>query len=239
MHILIPKTVRISLQLRIILWMMLVFAATGGAALLHAESQTVKPPEKAFKLKTDEMIRYATGEVQTFPKYTTQLINIANRNAQSTRARYVGQMSELINDFDGDSYDQWVRWYLDRRPDAIDTATDRTYKMIEKMRRAMADIDRKMVRRWIEELVLTKTYVGLRFQKSILKKMAEEKDLPYRPADPSEESKGIDGYIGTDAVSIKPVTFLDQPLLQDEIPAEVIFYEKVRGGINVYYNRQK
>ncbi len=224
---------------RMILWMMIVFAGMGWSALLQAESGKTAPPEKAFKLKTDEMIRYATGEVQTFPKYTTQLMNIANRNAQSTRARYVGQMSELINDFDGDSYDQWVRWYLDKHPDAIDTATDRTYKMIEKMRRAMADIDRKMVRRWIEELVLTKTYVGLRFQESILKKTAEKRKASYRKAKPAEESKGIDGYIGTDAVSIKPVTYLDQPLLQDEIAAEIIFYEKVRGGINVYYNRQK
>lgn len=34
-----------------------------------------------------------------FPKYTTQIINIANQNAGGTRPKVVGQMSELIIDY--------------------------------------------------------------------------------------------------------------------------------------------
>jgi len=35
----------------------------------------------------------------------------------------------------------WKKWYLERYPDAIDKATNRIKKMIEKMRRAAEQID--------------------------------------------------------------------------------------------------
>ena len=48
-----------------------------------------------------------------FPKYTTQIINIANQNAQGTRPSVVGQMSELIQEFSGKSIAEWKKWYID------------------------------------------------------------------------------------------------------------------------------
>ena len=39
----------------------------------------------------------------TFPKYTTQIINLVNGNAQGTGPDVVGQMSDLIQEFDGKS----------------------------------------------------------------------------------------------------------------------------------------
>jgi len=91
------------------------------------------------------------------------------------------------------------------------------------------------VHRWISELVLAKTYTGLRFQKSILKELAAETGDTWRLAGPADESRGIDGYIGTMPVSIKPVSYITKPELQDDIGPEIIFYKKVRGGIRVYY----
>ncbi len=49
-----------------------------------------------FKLDIAEVFQDVTGEVKEFPKYTTQLINIANQNAQGTRPAVVGQLSDLI-----------------------------------------------------------------------------------------------------------------------------------------------
>ena len=48
------------------------------------------------------------GDIPEFPKYSTQLINLANQNAQGTRPKVVGQMSELSKEFPGGSYDVWV-----------------------------------------------------------------------------------------------------------------------------------
>ncbi|OQX53278.1 MAG: hypothetical protein B5M53_07145 [Candidatus Cloacimonas sp. 4484_209] len=63
-----------------------------------------------------------------FPKYTTQILNLANQNAQDTRPKVVGQLSELIKECPYNSYEKWTDWYLSKKPDAIDNATERILK---------------------------------------------------------------------------------------------------------------
>jgi len=55
-------------------------------------------------------------------------------------------------------------------------------------------------------LVLVKTFIGLKFQEAILKKVASIMGKTYRLTKPEEEAKGIDGFIGDIPVSIKPST---------------------------------
>lgn len=63
-----------------------------------------------IKIKNEELIRELVGEVKFFPKYTTQLINLANQNAQGTRPRVVGQLTELIKECPAKSYEGWKKW---------------------------------------------------------------------------------------------------------------------------------
>jgi len=196
---------------------------------------SVKNDEQSFTLSTKQIMADVAAGPEIFPKYTTQLINLGNQNSQATRPCYVGQMSDLIQEFPGNTYDQWVKWYIAKYPHAVDQATDKTYAMIRKMQHAMGKIDREMVRVWIRELILSKTYAGLRFQESILKAIAEQNATTYRLARPDEESKGIDGFIGTEPVSIKPVSYRSKSFLPETIDAKIIYYEKVRGGIKVRY----
>ncbi|WP_293448839.1 MjaI family restriction endonuclease [Persephonella sp.] len=48
-----------------------------------------------LKIKIDEIKKLMEIETPEFPKYATQIINLANQNAQATRPRVVGQMSKL------------------------------------------------------------------------------------------------------------------------------------------------
>ena len=64
------------------------------------------------------------------------------------------------------------------------------------MKQVLQPIDNEIIREWVEDLVIVKTYAGLRFQEAIIKKLAELEGKNYRLAEPGEESKGIDGYIG-------------------------------------------
>lgn len=90
----------------------------------------------------------------------------------------------------------------------IETATERVFDMVVKMREAAEEVDREMVHRWVEGLVLYKTYIGLRRnQEAILKKLSDEYEVEYRQSAPEEESKGIDGYLGDQPVSIKSKTY--------------------------------
>ena len=184
-----------------------------------------------IKLKNAEIQEYVNAPASDFPKYTTQLMNVANQNSQATRPRHVGQLSELIQEFPVQTFEEWVVWYQAQYPNAIDEATDKIISMIENFNEAIQKIDRTLVRSWVEDLVLVKTFAGLKFQDAILKKLAEIKGCDYRLAEPHEESQGIDGYVGEDAYSIKPSTYDAIPTVAESIGVKIIFYEKKSDGV--------
>lgn len=93
-----------------------------------------------------------------------------------------------------------------------------------------------MIEQWVSDLVIVKTFAGLRFQEAILRKGAEIMGTDYRLSNPDEESKGIDGYIGDIPVSIKPQTYKAKPSLPEHIPIKILFYQKIDDGIEVDYS---
>ena len=190
-----------------------------------------------YKLVKEDVIEGAEPSYE-FPKYTTQIINQASQNMQATRPKVVGQMSELIQECPTKSYEGWKEWYLNKYPDAIDKATDKAYEGVVNLRDAIGEIDRDMVKAWVTDLVLTKTAEGLIFQEAILKYIADMENTSYRLAKPEEESKGIDGYIGSKPVQVKSITYTAKQALQEDIPVDIIYYDKGRKGakyLKIYY----
>jgi MjaI restriction endonuclease len=189
-------------------------------------------------------IRIPNAEVQhlltekeiTFPKYTTQLMNLANSNAQGTRPKIVGQMSDLIQEFEGKTFEDWAVWYQERYPNAIEKATDKVFEMVESFKKSIELIDKKLISEWVEDLVLNKTFAGLNFQEAILKKVAESKKTTYKFSTKEEESNGIDGYIDTLPVSIKPSTYKTQNHLLENISVNMIFYNKKKDGFIIEFD---
>jgi hypothetical protein len=145
-------------------------------------------------------------------------------------------MSELIEQCPKGNYKNWVKWYSEKMPKAVDEATEKVYEMVRNLASAMAIIDKPLVRRWVEDLVLTKTFTGFCFQESILKAIAERKWVKYRRSTPEEESRFIDGYIGETPVSIKPITYKTKSMLHENIDVKLIYYEKLKDGIRVEYD---
>jgi hypothetical protein len=74
-----------------------------------------------FRISEEERERLVAEDVEEFPiefpKYTTQLLNPANRFAQSTRDDVVGNMSELIEEFREEypegTFEDWVEFYFE------------------------------------------------------------------------------------------------------------------------------
>ncbi len=186
-----------------------------------------------FKIKIDEIRRLMEIETPEFPKYATQIINLASQNAQATRPKVVGQMSELIKEFTGRTLEEWEEWYLERYPDSIDKATKKILEMIDNFRSVINQIDEDMIRQWVRDLVIVKTFIGLRFQEAILKKIAEKFGAEYRLSTPEEESKGIDGYIEDIPISLKPITYQSKRILTEKIDADIIYYEKQKDGLKI------
>lgn len=192
-----------------------------------------------LKIPHSEVQELLSGKTYSYPKYATQIMNLANQNAQGTRAKIVGQMSDLIQEFEGTTLSEWEKWYLERHPDAIDNATEKVYAMVTLFKEAILKIDKETVREWIEELVVVKTFSGLKFQEAILKKISLHFKKPYRLAKPDEESKGIDGFIGDKPISIKPMTYKTKMGLNEVIKVPIVFYDKKKSEIVIEFDETK
>ena len=190
-----------------------------------------------FTIKNEELVTLNGCKTPDFPKYTSQLINWANQNAQGTRPQVVGQLSELFPEYrsecDNVSIDTWRDWYLNRYPDSIQNATNKIFAQVENLKEAIKLIDKDMVEKWVEDLVVSKTYNGLYVQAAILSKFAEALDTNYRLATPEEESQGIDGYVGDTAYSIKPNTYKTMNRLSEIIDVKMIYYTKKKTGLTI------
>lgn len=189
-----------------------------------------------IKLSNEDVMRLSNASDYQFPKYTSQIINWANQNAQGTRANVVGQMSDLIQEFDGQTLDEWITWYDAKMPDAIEKATDKIYEMVDKIRDAAPQIDRKMVNDWVKDLVYNKTFCGLRVQQAIIAHVAKIVGKPWRLARPDEESKNIDGYIGETPVQIKSSTYKVEKHLSQSIEIPIIYYDKKKTGLDIEFD---
>ena len=173
----------------------------------------------------------------SFLKYTSQLINWANQNAQGTRPVVVGQMSELFPEFvatgEEITIENWRKWYSERYPDAFDKATDKIFAQVQNLRNAIPLIDREMVMHWVEDLVINKTFNGMYVQKAILASLAEKKGVSFRLATAAEESVGIDGYVGETPYSVKPDTYKTMGRLSETIDVKMIYYTKAKTGLKI------
>lgn len=191
-------------------------------------------------IKNEELLELNESSTPQFPKYTSQLINLANQNAQGTRPKVVGQLSELFQEYqkntDEISIDTWKKWYLSKYPKAIEDATNRIYEQIQNLKNAITLIDRNMIQKWVEDLIITKTYNGLYIQKAILSKIAKIKQKDFRLAKTEEEAIGIDGYIDNVPYSIKPDTYKTMNRLSESIEVKIIYYTKTKSGIEIEFD---
>ncbi len=142
-------------------------------------------------------------------------------------------MSDLVQECPYKSFREWRQWYLSKKPKAITEATQRIRRMVNNLKDALALIDDDLIQTWVEDLVIVKSFTGLRFQQAILSRVAKMKKTTFRLARPDEESRGIDGYIGQTSVSIKPMTYKSKPGLPESIRIPMIYYEKLKDGIRV------
>ena len=188
--------------------------------------------KKTFTINVEIAKRKLGIPTIDFPKYTTQIINLAGSNSAATRPKVVGQMSDLTVESGASTLEEWRIFYLNRRPDAHQAAADKIEAMIENLRTAMELIDRDMIDDWVDDLLINKTFYGFRAQDVILGQMSQRFGLSLTQATPMDESRGIDGYLGGRPVSVKPTTYKHLPL-SENIPCPIIYYEKKSNGVRV------
>lgn len=191
---------------------------------------------KKVKISNSDIEKLSNASQYPFPKYATQIINLLNSNAQGTRPAVVGQMSELIQEFDGKTLEEWIEWYSSKQPDAVAKATDKIFNMYQLMSEAFAAIDRPMIEAWVKDLVYNKTYCGLKFQSAIIAFLACKYNKEWRLANMEEEAQGIDGFVGDTSVQIKSSTYKLEARLGENIEIPIVYYDKKKDGISIEFD---
>ena len=188
------------------------------------------------RISFDDIRNALEASAPDLPKYVYPLLNLSNQFAQGTRPKVVGEMSELIQEFPDKTLDEWTEWYQKNHPDAIQNATDKIKDNLNKLKHAMNEITEEMINNWVTDLVIVKTFLGLRVQEAVLKNIANKTNNSYRLANPDEESKGIDGFIGDTPVTVKPLSDIPTDRLQVVKEGVLISYSKTNKGIEVEFD---
>ena len=169
--------------------------------------------------------------------YIGSVINLANSFSQATRAKHVGQVSDLIQEYreiaENPSVEGWESFYASKIGlEKIDIAADKIWEYVQRIRENLNSLNHDDVKNWTKDLVIDKTFAGLQIQLDILEMVSETGE--FRLSTPDEESKGIDGYVDGEPVSIKPNTY--KKTIQsgkESIPYRIIFYKNTKRGLVV------
>ena len=172
--------------------------------------------EKEFKVTRKQLQKVADYKPKPFPKYSASIINLLNRWARGTAPQVVGQMSDLAQECPHKDYNKWKKWYLEKYPKAIDNATKLIMSKLKDVAETFEKIDEDIVRIWVEDLVIDKSFWGLKIQEAIILRLAEMTKKKCRLANKQEESGGIDGFVGDLPIQIKPSSYKSASNVKNE-----------------------
>jgi len=160
----------------------------------------IKLTGKHFKSKIEPRRR-------EWPKYATQILNIAGQNSQAFRSKYVGHCKDTWLQMRSDgikgTLSEWTKYYNDTHgSDGLSEAGKKIYTMIKKMQ--VGGITEEMCIDYVKEVVYNKTHMGMGGEEVAIRVVADYYGLPYRFSTAEEESQGIDGWAGEYPIQVKP-----------------------------------
>lgn len=143
-----------------------------------------------------------------FPLYSKPILNIATQNSKATQVKLVGSMKDQWTQFmatGGRSVEEWEAWYMNNGgANKIKLATDKLYEMLNKMPLDHAVFTRELAELYILDLVINKTHYGMSGEYHSVLAVARHFGSDHRFSTPEEESQGIDAWLGSCPVQVKP-----------------------------------
>lgn len=142
-----------------------------------------------------------------WPKYTTQLLNIAGQNCKAFDVKKVGSAKETWLEMRGQgipgTLENWTNFYMSK-PFAsnIPGQAQKLFEMIQKMQIGSVTYD--MCEDYIKEVIFNKTHMGMGGEEMALQAVAAYYEVDLRFSNAEEEAQGIDGWIGDKPAQVKP-----------------------------------
>lgn len=142
-----------------------------------------------------------------WPKYSTQILNIAGQNSQAFRSQFVGHCKDtwlkMRSEGIKGTLTEWTNYYnSEHGSDGLVTAGEKIYSMIVKMQ--VGGITKDMCIDYVKEVVYNKTHMGMGGEEVAVRVVADYYNLPHRFSTAKEESQGIDGWAGKYPIQVKP-----------------------------------
>lgn len=150
-----------------------------------------------------------TRSRRVWPRYTTQILNIAGQNAQCFNANKIGSMKEHWLEFTAtgqpDTLENWEAfWFTKHTEEDLVWAANKLFSKVSEMPIDTTVITAELCRDYVEEVIFNKTHFGMGGESAAIRAAAEYFGLPFRFSNAEEESQGIDGWIGDKPVQVKP-----------------------------------
>jgi hypothetical protein len=142
--------------------------------------------------------------------YSTQVLNLANSTAQSTKPKYVGPVvntfQTMVNEQIVPSLENWTNYYNSQFDEAnLIVAGKKTYEMLQKQIKAAKKLTEEDCIEYVKEIVYNKTHMGNAGQYCAAESLSSHYNLPIRWPTPEEDSAGqIDLWLGEFPVQVKP-----------------------------------
>lgn len=178
---------------------------------------------------------------QEYETYVRPLLNLANQYSHATRPAQLGiSTSEESKRFQ-DQHDQpapsdW-RAYLNDEYDMdaiLDEATDQMQEKIDEFRAVLDNVDRSVIRKWLKELIYQKSFEGHAIEERVMLEAANHYGVRFERNTKSDEQDGIDGYLGGQPVSVKPVSYFDKNELPEHIDVPMLVYSIQDGQLQIH-----
>lgn len=160
-----------------------------------------------IKLTAKHYVNIVESTRREWPKYSTQLLNLASQNCKATSPKNVGSVKELWlamrkNGIPG-TLQNWINYYNTvYGQDRLIEAGSKIHLMLKKMN--ITGITLEMCIDYAMEVVYNKTHMGLGGEEMAIEAVAKFFKLSFKFSSREEESIGIDGWIGNKPVQVKP-----------------------------------
>lgn len=142
-----------------------------------------------------------------WPKYSTQILNIAAQNCKAFDVKRLGSAKETWLSMRSakipGTFENWVAFYNATPLSAnIPAQAQKLFDMIQKMQ--IGGITQEMCEDYIKEVIYNKTHMGMAGEEMAVQAVGAHFELPVRFSNAEEEAQGIDGWIGDYPVQVKP-----------------------------------
>ena len=184
----------------------------------------------ALAVNYHELAVLSGANTYSFPPYQEQLLHLANVDLKSEKPTFAERMCELDREATNEtnSHLVWENWYANHLHNSVDSISDRMMVQINLLQQALKQIDRDRIRRYVEQQLITDSYLGKRVIEAILMKVAEERGKSYDPSD--DDNDAIDGYVGGKAVVVSPLNgHGDTPEDPDTVLGHIYYHRNEQG----------